>query len=160
MQLRREGFLSHGFTQGCPECKATLPGTLRQGHAEASRLQMREGSRSSPEDQQKVYNQREREDEHARNNVRTIERCIAKRMSRDEAWGRKRASLQRKGSSILRESGGRRPQPLRRLALCHNMPRSVLGKPVRTRPGQGGACASRSDPRAPVPDPSTQAMDT
>lgn len=81
MQLRREGFLNHGFTQGCPGCQATLGGTSRQGHSGACRRRMEEAIRASPEGQQWVHKQRERENDREIGGI--IEKAEQKRMRRE-----------------------------------------------------------------------------
>lgn len=40
VQVRREDFLNHGFTQGCPGCQATLSGMPHQTHSEQCRRRM------------------------------------------------------------------------------------------------------------------------
>ena len=40
LRLKREDFLKHGFTEGCPGCQAVIAGTIARGHTEACRTRM------------------------------------------------------------------------------------------------------------------------
>lgn len=55
LELRREGVLTYGFTQGCLGCQATLAETARQGHVEMCHGHMEEAIRSSPEGQAHAF---------------------------------------------------------------------------------------------------------
>ena len=40
LRLKKEDFLVHGFTEGCPGCQAIIVGTTARGHSEACRSRM------------------------------------------------------------------------------------------------------------------------
>ena len=40
MRLKKEDFLEHGFTEGCPGCQALIAGTTARGHSEPCRTRM------------------------------------------------------------------------------------------------------------------------
>jgi hypothetical protein len=73
MRLKREDFLEHGFTEGCPGCQALIGGTAARGHSEACRTRMEAAVTSTERGKKRRELQEDRENQEA-----------ARRMERDD----------------------------------------------------------------------------
>ena len=73
MRLRKEDFLEHGFTEGCPGCQALIAGTTARGHSEPCRTRMETAVSSTEQGKRRREQQEEKENQEA-----------ARRMERDD----------------------------------------------------------------------------
>ena len=63
MRLKRQDFLTHGFTEGCPGCRALLSGAPARNHHDACRARMENAISSEPEGQERRERQTTKENE-------------------------------------------------------------------------------------------------
>lgn len=89
---RRDDFLTHGFTEGCPGCQALLAATSRQGHSEACRRRMQTAIKSMPSGQSRMSRQEERENQQLARRIEEEDRLNEKnkKARRVEERGEKR----------------------------------------------------------------------
>ena len=73
MRLKKEDFLEHGFTEGCPGCQAIIAGASARNHSEPCRTRMEAAVTSTETGKRRREQQEEREN-----------REIARRMERDD----------------------------------------------------------------------------
>ena len=64
LRLKKEDFLVHGFTEGCPGCQAIIAGTTARGHSEACRSRMESALAKTDDGRQRREKQELKENEH------------------------------------------------------------------------------------------------
>ena len=63
LRLKKEDFLVHGFTEGCPGCQAIIVGTTARGHSEACRSRMESALDKTDDGRQRREKQELKENE-------------------------------------------------------------------------------------------------
>ena len=63
LRLKKQDFLTHGFTEGCPGCQAIIAGTTARGHTEACRARMNIALATTDEGRQRRERQETKENE-------------------------------------------------------------------------------------------------
>ena len=63
LRLKKEDFLEHGFTEGCPGCQAIIAGTPARGHSERCRSRMQNALDTTDDGRQRRERQTARENE-------------------------------------------------------------------------------------------------
>ena len=89
LRLKREDFLRHGFTEGCPGCRAMIAGSTARGHHEACRQRMESAIAADSEGQERVERQNSKVTDH-------MARVLEKRFSQEDAERRRQEQQPKK----------------------------------------------------------------
>ena len=93
MRLKKEDFIEHGFTEGCPGCQALIGGTTARGHSEACRTRMEAALTGTEQGRKRRERQEERENQE-----------IARRMERGDRKMRAREGEPASSSAVPPQS--------------------------------------------------------
>ena len=108
MRLKREDFFRHGFTEGCPGCRALLAGGAARGHHDACRSRMETAISADPDGSERRERQKAKEDEYL---TRVLENRFAKedksRQDDENAKKRIKTANGEKQEDVVRDDGGR-----------------------------------------------------
>ena len=63
LRLKKQDFVAHGFTEGCPGCQAIIAGTTAKGHTEACRSRMESALKTTEDGRQRRERQELKENE-------------------------------------------------------------------------------------------------
>ena len=96
MRLRREDFVKHGFTEGCPGCMAIISGKIARGHTEGCRDRMMKAIGNEADGKQRLDRQVEKEKDYF---AKELERSCGK----EDEERRKRAKIEDRGKRCREE---------------------------------------------------------